>query len=173
MDTRVDRFRSLFDVSYQAVQAYARRRCPAVDAEDVVAETFATAWRRLDDIPVGAELPWLYGVARRVLANQRRGADRRARLLTRLRAVPAPRETATPGDDAVVLSALAQLRVADQEILRLAAWEELSTAAIAVTLGCTPNAAALRLSRSRSRLRDALTGIEAERTTTVRKVNDA
>jgi RNA polymerase sigma-70 factor (ECF subfamily) len=37
-------------------------------APDVVAETFLVAWRRLDDVPADP-LPWLYGVARRVLAR--------------------------------------------------------------------------------------------------------
>ena len=111
--------------------------------------------------PLGAELPWLYGVARRVLANQRRGADRRARLVTRLRAGRGPRDEEAPGSDGAVHAALAQLGAAAQEILRLAAWEGLSTADIAVTLGCTPNAAALRLSRARRCLRNAMTGIES------------
>lgn len=173
MDARTERFGRLFDACYQAVQAYARRRSSAADADDVVAETFVTAWRRLDDIPVGAELPWLYGVARRVLANQRRGADRRVRLQARLRANPEPRGTTTLSNDTAVLTALVQLRPGDQEVLRLAAWEQLTTADIAVALDCTPNAAALRLSRARRRLRNALTEIESGRTPTARKVTDA
>jgi hypothetical protein len=53
---------------------------------DVIAETFLTAWRRIDHNPAGeAALPWLYGVARRVLANQRRGEQRRTALGERLR----------------------------------------------------------------------------------------
>jgi DNA-directed RNA polymerase specialized sigma24 family protein len=50
----------------------------------VIAETFLTAWRRLDDVPAGDEARlWLYGVARRMLANQRRGARRRSSLADR------------------------------------------------------------------------------------------
>lgn len=56
--------------------AYARRRCDDALAEDVVAETFLVAWRRLDDVPAHAALPWLYGIARRTLANQHRGRER-------------------------------------------------------------------------------------------------
>lgn len=87
-DERIERFRRLFGARYQPPSAYARRRTAAADADDLVADVLATAWRRLDDIPAGSELPWLYGVARRSLANQRRGAARRLRLLVRLAQQP-------------------------------------------------------------------------------------
>jgi RNA polymerase sigma-70 factor (ECF subfamily) len=45
---------------------------PAATADDLTADVLVVAWRRRSDIPPGAELPWLYGVARRVLANYRR-----------------------------------------------------------------------------------------------------
>jgi DNA-directed RNA polymerase specialized sigma24 family protein len=80
--TLEERFEGLFRQNYAAVRAYALRRAPHDVAQDVAAETFLVAWRRLDDVPDDA-LPWLYGVARRVLANQRRsatsGASRGAR----------------------------------------------------------------------------------------------
>ena len=73
--TREDRFEELFREHYRAVRGYALRRAPGDLAQDAVSETFLVAWRRLDDVPADA-LPWLYGVARRVLANQRRSIDR-------------------------------------------------------------------------------------------------
>src|SRR5262245_52508038 len=69
-----------------AVRAYAARRCTADAVDDVVAETFAIAWRRIHDVPADVELPWLLGVARRVLANAYRADDRRGRLAERLEA---------------------------------------------------------------------------------------
>lgn len=118
------------------------------------------------------ELPWLYGVARRLMANQRRGNMRRLRLFDRLVGErPPPREAPTPSSE--ILEALERLRPADREVLRLAAWEELNAAEIAVVLGCTANAAALRLSRARRRLRDELTEMDAIRTSPRRKVTDA
>ena len=42
-----------------------------------MAEVFLTAWRRIDQIPSGSELPWLYGVAHNVVANQQRSFVRR------------------------------------------------------------------------------------------------
>src|SRR3954468_13578086 len=83
---RRDRFRVMYDANYHRLLGYAVRRTETEqDAADVVAETFTTAWRRLDDVPPGDEArQWLYGVARRALANQRRSERRRERLGERL-----------------------------------------------------------------------------------------
>lgn len=80
-------FRDLYARHFDAVLGFALRRCDRPeDAADVTAETFVVAWRRLRHVPAGdGTRPWLYGVARRVLANQRRGEGRRAALGARLR----------------------------------------------------------------------------------------
>lgn len=171
MGERQDRFTALFQAAYGPLWAYARRRVPAADVDDVVADAFAVAWRRLEDVPGGeGALPWLYGVAYRTIANSRRSAVRRHGLLQRLMAQPAvTADTA----DSPVLDALANLAPAEQEILRLSAWEGLGPAEIAAVLGCTPNAAALRLSRARARLRERMTESAADRTHAHRKEIDA
>src|ERR1700689_3282677 len=84
-----DRFRELFESHHADVAAYVSRRAPASLAEDVVEETFLVAWRSLERVP-GDPLPWLYGVARRTLANQLRGLRRRHRLIWRLASQPPP-----------------------------------------------------------------------------------
>ena len=171
MADREDRFRIVFDAGYGPVWAYARRRVVASDVEDVVADVMAVAWRRLEDVPDDDQaLPWLYGVARRTIANRRRSQHRRARLLERL---GRERTVDTPRDDRPdVIAALERLRPSDREVLRLAAWEQLGPAEIAVVLGCSANAAALRLSRARRRLRAAMTGSASSRTQDERKVTD-
>ena len=158
-DERLARFRAIYEAHYRAVAAYARRRtADDADAEDAVAETFTVAWRRLPDVPDGATaLPWLYGVARRVLANQRRGHRRRAELSTRLRAhsgrpVEFESEVLAGDERRTVLAALARLRDADREILRLAVWEELPHRDVAIVLGCSESSVAVRLHRARNRL---------------------
>lgn len=156
--SRLARFDTIFSENQRAVLGYAMRRTEsAADAEDVAAETFTICWRRLEVVPLDEPLPWLYGVARRVLANQRRGRGRRERLISVLRAP----DVSTPvklGDDldAPAFRALASLSPADQELLRLVAWEELGHGEIARVLGITPNAVAIRLHRARARLAQAL-----------------
>lgn len=152
------RFDALFREHQRHVLAYAMRRTPTLaDAEDVAAETFTIAWRKISTVPTEEPLPWLYAVARRVLANQRRGNGRRERLAALLHV----EDVATPiraGEDrdGPAFRALASLSPADQELLRLVAWEELGNRQVAAVLGITPNAAAIRLHRARSRFADAL-----------------
>jgi RNA polymerase sigma factor (sigma-70 family) len=157
--SRLARFDQLFIEHQRHVLAYAMRRTRTLaDAEDAAAETFAIAWRRLDAIPAAEPLPWLYGVARRVLANQRRGNGRRERLAALLRPED---DVATPirvGEDldGPASASLASLSPGDQEVLRLVAWEELGHREIAQVLGITPNAVAIRLHRARARFAHAL-----------------
>jgi len=153
------RFRTLYDAHHGAVVAYARRRTTdPTDAQDVVADTFTIAWRRLPEVPEGdAALPWLYGVARRVLANQRRGNQRRADLSARLwsqapAGVDLESQVVAGDERRIVLVALSRLRPADRELLRLAVWEELPHRDIASVVGCSESSVAVRLHRARTRL---------------------
>ena len=157
------RFAALFESNKRAVLAYARRRTTSLaDAEDAAGETFGIAWRRITTVPT-EPLPWLYGVARRVLANQRRGADRRFRLAWRVRDdLPTPVYLGENAD-APAMIALTRLRADDQELLRLVAWEELGNNQIAEVLGVTPNAVAIRLHRARGRFAKTLADVTRER----------
>jgi RNA polymerase sigma-70 factor (ECF subfamily) len=70
------RFERLFRTHHAAVLAYVRRRASTERVDDAVAETFLVAWRRLDRVP-DEPLPWLLGVARKVLATGARAERRR------------------------------------------------------------------------------------------------
>jgi RNA polymerase sigma-70 factor (ECF subfamily) len=148
---RIARFDRLFTAHFDAVRTYVWRRDPAA-ADDVAAETFLVAWRRLDQIPADAR-PWLIGVARNVRLNVLRGERRRAALDVRLVGVASP-SAAEPhmslSED--VRTALAALSERDREVILLAAWEDLDTAGIARALGCSRANASLRLFRARRRL---------------------
>lgn len=150
-------FRRLWAEHHLHVLAYALRRTDQrTDAEDVVSSTFAVAWRRFGDKPSAEfELPWLYAIAARVLANQRRSLRRLTALRARLRELPAPAPEER-SDLREVIAALRELRPEEQEVLRLAAWEGLSNAELAVALECSENAATIRLHRARKRLREQL-----------------
>jgi len=149
-----ERFEALYRAHAGAVLAYACRRTDRATADDVVAEVFLTAWRRLADVPRDP-LPWLLGIARRVLANRRRGAARAAALQDRLAALT-PTQT---GDDRggasldeTLESALRALSERDREILLLVAWDGLEPARAARALGIRPGSFAVRLHRARRRL---------------------
>jgi RNA polymerase sigma-70 factor, ECF subfamily len=145
-------FRRLFHRHYGAVFAYAARRVGWDDAGDVASEVFTVAWRKIRRIPDDGELPWLYGVARRVVANQRRSRRRRDRLEEKVMGNPQRRVEYDPTDLREILDSLP---ASDREVLMLAAWEGLDPAAMGRVLGCTANAAAVRLHRARARLSDA------------------
>lgn len=154
---RHQRFTALFNAHYADVLAYARRRARGdADAEDVANETFSVAWRRFDDVHPEVPLAWLYGIARRVLANRRRAEARRRDLLQRIASTLHPVLDVGSPDPTVtrlgVLAALSRLSPSDQELLRLVAWEGLGNAEIAVVVGASPNAVAVRLHRARRRL---------------------
>lgn len=153
------RYRRLFERHHREVYAYCRRRTDAATAADAAAETFTVAWRRLADVPDGeAALGWLYGVARRVLANEFRSGRRRRRLAQRLVGndpVPDP----TPEvmvvrreRDAEVTAAMAHLRAEDRELLQLALWEHVSHAELATMLGCSTQAVTQRIYRATRRV---------------------
>ncbi|GAA1756432.1 RNA polymerase sigma factor [Nonomuraea bangladeshensis] len=153
---RKRRFEVIYVANYADILAYvARRTGSPEDAADALAETFTTAWRRLDDVPEGRDARlWLFGVARRVLANGRRAESRRGELVERL-----GRELAAwaePGRSGSVLpgvrEAFARLSPDDREILSLVGWEGLGSDEVAMVLGCSRGAARLRLHRARKRL---------------------
>ena len=161
MTDREADFRALYDQHFTALLGYALRRSDSgEDAADVVAETFVVAWRRMSELPPGDQARlWLYGVARRVLANGRRGAVRRDRLGSRLRqrmAVVAPDHADAVVGALDVREALAGLREADRELLLLTSWEGLGPQEVAVVLGIGAGTVRTRLSRARERLRRQL-----------------
>jgi RNA polymerase sigma factor (sigma-70 family) len=158
-------FEELYRSTYPRVLAYARTMASAEDADDAVAEAYTIAWRRQRDIPHTAELGWLIGVTRRVLANARRSRRRAGALHALLDLQPR-----TPGpdpadrvEDEELRAALLALSPLDREAVVLTAWFELSSTDAARALGLTPAAFRMRASRARRRLRAALTPTTKER----------
>ncbi|GAA5047687.1 RNA polymerase sigma-70 factor (ECF subfamily) [Thermocatellispora tengchongensis] len=161
------RFTGMYDECRQRVWAYVVSRAGRQVADEVVSETFAIAWRRLDDVPEPA-LPWLLGVARNVLRDTIRAEVRREALSQELRSW-------TEGDvaDQVterlgVLRALAGLGEDDREILILVAWQGLSPRDAARVIGCSAAAFRVRLHRARRRLKQAMDTPETPETAETR-----
>jgi RNA polymerase sigma-70 factor (ECF subfamily) len=145
----MERFEQIYDEHREAVRAFVRRRAPEAVVDDVVSETFLVCWRRLDRVP-DEPLPWLYSVARKTLANQRRRLEREERLGGAAFA-PATAAPELVGDSALA-AAFAALAERDREVLRLVAWEGLSLGQAAVVLGCSPVACRVRYHRAKTRL---------------------
>ena len=156
------RFRRMYELHRDAIVSYCMRRIDRDEVMDSVAETFAVAWRKIDDVPHGeAELSWLYAVAYRVLANQRRSSNRFGALKTKLSTTerdtaPDPASQVVRNeDDQRLVDALATLKASDREILRLVTWEEHPRDQVAEMFGISRNTLDQRIHRATRRLRKA------------------
>jgi RNA polymerase sigma factor (sigma-70 family) len=154
-------FIALFEAQFADLWRFARRRCDSSqDADDATAETFAIAWRRRDAIPADNARPWLFGVARKVLANQRRVNERQQRVALRLveerpSATSEDRllkETLPPKTPPALREALGRLSPEQRELLIMQAWDGLSVGEMAEILECSANAVSLRLFKARRKL---------------------
>lgn len=145
----------LFEHHHGDVWRYLARRAGASAADDLAAEVFAIAWRRLDTLPEGRARPWLFVTARNLLHTHYRD---RGRTFASEHLEPAAEDDHADmvGSQADALAVLAQLSERDAEVLRLVAWEGLEGAEVAVALGCSRAAAAVRLHRARRRLEHLL-----------------
>jgi len=158
------KFEGMYEAYHKQVLAYCLRRSRR-EGWDLAAETFAVAWTRIDVAPndEGA-LPWLYAIARNVLANAHRKQASAARLVARLGSVArlSPVEPDTQvvqrWEEQRLVEAVARLRPDDQEVLRLVTWEELSHSQIAEMLGISVTAVGQRIHRATNRLRRQLKG---------------
>jgi RNA polymerase sigma factor (sigma-70 family) len=172
------RFEALYEENYSRILGYARRRTTRDEAADIVAETFLVAWRRLEDVPEErAGLLWLYGTARRVLANHERARRRRQALAVRIEAIDRAEEefTAFAGGENVAMTAFAALPKEDRDLLGLVAWEGLEIGEMAAIYGCSRNAVRIRLHRARRRFARELSrhGLVAKRNVQAGQVREA
>lgn len=154
-------FRRLFAANYEDLLRFVERRVHPVTAEDVVADIFLVAWRRLRDVPKPEEeaRAWLFGVAQRTLLNQRRGEARRGSLQVRV-GQEQSHITDDHGADVAarvdLFRAWSRLPARDQETLTLTGLDGLTGVQAAHVLNITPTAFSLRLLRARRRLRRQL-----------------
>ena len=159
---------SIFDSYAVPVRRYLYRRLttaadPAATADDLTADVFLIAWEKRQDIPSSEPLPWLYAVARRVLANhRRRRTDVPVADLGDLDAIDEGDPAVLVCDDAVLVTAWQRLSPRDREVLRLAAWEGLSGDELATALGIGVGGAGAALSRARARLAEEISAADVQ-----------
>lgn len=150
------RLEELAEAHGPRVLAYlVRRTNDSADAADVFQAVLVAAWRRLSDVPEDdqAALAWLFGTARRCLANHWRGQTRRLHATERLRGSIRLATAEVIGPKGGITEALMDLSDADRELLTLVYWEDLTVEQAASVLEITPVAARKRLERARTRLR--------------------
>ncbi len=152
----MQQFEQVYAEHREAVRAYVRRRAPEAVVDDVVSDTFVVCLRKIDRVPA-EPLPWLYAVARKTLANERR---------KRVRVAHGPEvlaEEPAPVGDSTLATAFNALSERDREVLRLVAWEGLSLADAATVLGCSAVACRVRYHRAKSRLASRLATVASFR----------
>ncbi|MFC8618367.1 RNA polymerase sigma factor [Micromonospora purpureochromogenes] len=152
----------MYQAHHRQVYAYAVTRAGRQLADEVVAETFLVAWRRLTELPTATPLPWLLAVARNVVGERYRAEERQQAIAAEMRAWITDEELSVAdvadgvAERAAVLTALAQLSDGDRELLTLVAWHGLTPGHAARVLGCSTATYYVRLHRARRHLKDAM-----------------
>jgi RNA polymerase sigma factor (sigma-70 family) len=161
--SRQQQFEALYAEHQSDVLAFFLRRLEREEAVEAAADVFVTAWRRVDDVPVGTDgRRWLFGVARNELRNHERSVRRRGRLVARVgvepSVSPAIPETVVVRheEEEETLEALGHLTSRDREVVLLRLWEEASFNEIAAIVGCSRHAAEQRYGAALKRFRSVL-----------------
>lgn len=158
--SREERFRVLYKEHVEQLAHYVSRRTPVSDVQDVIAETFLTAWRRFDELPPDP-IPWLFITARNVMANRHRSTQRRRTLGRRLTSeLQVPVQLDRPPHlteiDQQLLTAIGRLPDAEREAFMLVAWDGLDPQRAAQALGCSAATFRMRLHRARQKLKQQI-----------------
>jgi RNA polymerase sigma factor (sigma-70 family) len=159
-------FGELFDRHFDDVRRYFARRVDADSATDLAAEVFRLGFERrrtFDPQRSGSCRPWLFGIARNVLAKEWNRIGRRAALRARLHSSLDPVAPGDAFDDSVdaldaasrwrtVATALAHMDDDSRELLLLVAWDSLTYEEVAQVFAVPVGTIRSRLSRARSLL---------------------
>lgn len=167
-----DLVEALFHQHVNAIYRYCQAQLGEAAGQDVTSQVFMVAWRKANSIPQDKARAWLFGVARRLVANQHRAGKRQRALIEKAKGINAgaPLE----GDPAAIVAgadlarrAIAALGARDREVLCLVLAEDLTKAELGQALGISANAAGVRLSRARAHLTKSIEKLEQTETSTL------
>ena len=162
------RFGAIFDRHHHAIYRYVANRVGPDAADSIAADVFLVSLQRRSDFqPVrDSALPWLYGIANRLVSQHRRAEERHLRAFARSarreqRDIP---DDVTPADarvdaqrlDARMAEAVMALPAEQREALLLLAWADLSYADIAAATGASMGTVGSRLNRARRAVQKSL-----------------
>ncbi|MBT8164256.1 MAG: sigma-70 family RNA polymerase sigma factor [Acidimicrobiia bacterium] len=162
----------MYEEHYADIRSYCLRRLSVEAANDAAAEIFIVAWRKIDEVPQGAEARlWLFAVARNTVAHQYRSRSQTSRLRSKLEQTAVRSPAGASAEDVVVrrsqdravLEALGRMKPDDQELVRLKMWEELSHAEIGEVFGISAHAVDMRMQRVGKRLARLLSATKGVR----------
>ena len=169
-----ERFAVLFDRHAPHIHRYLARRAGRQVADDLVAETFLTAFAKRDryDLGYSDARPWLYGIATNLVSQHRRDEARQYRIRQGAVAepeVPDHADRVAAGVTAQAMrapldAALAALSAGDRDVLLLIAWEQLTYQEVSRALAIPAGTVRSRLHRARTKVRQALSGTDAAAT---------
>lgn len=152
-----EQFNTIYRAQLAEISRFLARRVAPHEVEDLAADLFEIAWAKRDSIPQDIELPWLYKTARYLIANHRRKIQNRSRIFNMLAApVSAPSAESIALADVGLGAAWEKLSPGDRELMALWSLEGLDAKEIALVLEISPNAAAIRLTRAKEKLRNLL-----------------
>jgi len=169
-----ERFAVLFDRHAPHIHRYLARRAGRQVADDLVAETFLTAFAKRDryDLGYSDARPWLYGIATNLVGQHRRDEARQYRIMQRAVAEPEVSDHAdrvaagvtAQATHALLKAALAALPAGDRDVLLLIAWEQLTYQEVSRALAIPAGTVRSRLHRARTKVRQVLAGTDAAAT---------
>ena len=148
----------LEDLTTPLLGYFARRVDTDMDAQDCLAETLLTLWRRRDEVPASIRdvRPYSFGIARFVLKNYQRSRSRTLRLQREL-VEEARIDRSEPGQSQLrVRDSVKSLPEVDRELVMLVHWDGLTIVEAGIALGLSRAAALKRHSRALARLRGLL-----------------
>lgn len=162
-ESDAERFRQLYASSADDVIRFLQRRVAPAQVEDVAADAFLAAWRRIEDLPhdLSEARAWVFGIVRNCALNAQRSASRQDSLAVRIADQPARpllgiAETTGVETRLDLVAAWRRLDPGDQEALALNAFDELTSSEAGAVLGISPPAYRVRLMRARRNLRSLL-----------------
>lgn len=168
-------FARLYDRYASDIHRYCARRLGVGAADDITSETFLVAFRQRSryDINRPSARPWLYGIAAKLIARQRRAEVKALRILARTGVDPiaeswvetADSRVAAQSANKLLASALAALSAGERSVLLLVAWADLTYQEVADALNIPIGTVRSRLNRARRKMRHAINGVDPTLTT--------